>query len=378
MKKVVMFAGAIHSIPPIKGAAVESWIDEVSKRIISYQTHIISLDNEFLPLKEFKNGVYYHRIRFSRVYKRIFQKILGWDVYSYNKRVFDIIKEINPDIVHIHNYYGSKEIVKWIRSFNHKIKIILHMHNESNKFIKYSYPKVDAFIGCSNYIVDSYRNIIKSNKFKTIYNGVDIDKFTSIQKYEDDIKNILKKEKDNINICYFGRISPEKGIEEFVNLAILFKNNKKYKFYCFGEISRSGNRRKFYDNLLNKIETSELSNIQFFDYIPPQKINLAYNFADIIIVPSKFNEPFGMVALEALAAKKIVIASKKGGLVEFLSNKNSFLVENYNKFAEEAKEIILNLDEKKEKQLKEEAYKTANNFNWFNIAFSLEGFYNEL
>jgi UDP-glucose:(glucosyl)LPS alpha-1,2-glucosyltransferase len=376
MKKIVMFNAPIHPIPPVKGAAVESWIDEVSKKVISYQIHIISLSSPFLPLKEYKNGVYYHRIYLSRVYKRIFQKILGWDVYSYNKRVFNVIKNINPDIVHIHNYYESKEIIYLIRKFNPNIKIILHMHNESDKFLKNPYPKVDAFIGCSNYIKNSYKNVIKSDLFKTIYNGVDSKKFKNIEDFSQNIKSILKKKEDEINICYFGRISPEKGVDKFVKLANLFKNNGKYKFHCFGEISKSGDRRNFYNNLIEYIKINKLNNIIFYDFIPPQKMYLAYNFADFVIVPSQFNEPFGMVALEALAAKKIVIAAKKGGLVEFLNDKNSFLIDNYNEFEYLAKDIILN--SKKLEGIQEEALKTADQYDWFNIAFSLERFYNEL
>ena len=75
MKKVVMFAGPYHPIPPIKGAAVETWIYEVSKRLIRYQPYIISIGSPFYPEKEFKEGIFFYRINFGRVYKRVFQKI---------------------------------------------------------------------------------------------------------------------------------------------------------------------------------------------------------------------------------------------------------------------------------------------------------------
>ena len=73
---------------------------------------------------------------------------------------------------------------------------------------------------------------------------------------------------------------------------------------------------------------------------------LAYQYADIVIVLSRFEEPFGMVSLEALAAGKIVIAAKKGGLPEFLNNNNSFLIGDYENFSKIAKNIILNLSDK--------------------------------
>jgi len=374
MKKVVMFAGPIHENPPTKGAAVESWMYEVSKRIIKYQTHIISiLHDKIYPKYEFKDGIYFHRIYFNKIYKRIFQKILGWDVLSYNKRVFNIIKKINPDIVHIHNYYGAREIIKWIKNYNSNIKIIIHLHNEFSKF-KNGYEKIDILIGCSKYIVNFYKKMVEANNYKIVYNGVDIKKFDYIKDFAENINKNLKKDNE-INICYFGRISPEKGVDKFVKLAYEMKNYDNYNFYCFGEISKRGKRKDFYNDLISFIDKNNL-NIKFFDYIPPQKIHLAYQYADIIVIPSKFEEPFGMVALEALASKKIVIASKKGGLVEFLNEENSFLIDDYNNFEKETKNIILNL--KNKDFIIENGYKTAKKFDWMNIAISLESIYDEI
>ncbi|MCF3764570.1 glycosyltransferase, partial [Salmonella enterica] len=41
-----------------------------------------------------------------------------------------------------------------------------------------------------------------------------------------------------------------------------------------------------------------------------------YHIADLVIVPSQVEEAFCMVAVEAMAAGKAVLASKKGGISE--------------------------------------------------------------
>lgn len=58
MKKVVMIAPPFYSIPPNKGAAVEWWIYQVSKRLTQYERHVISIvkENE-LQLKAMAAGV---------------------------------------------------------------------------------------------------------------------------------------------------------------------------------------------------------------------------------------------------------------------------------------------------------------------------------
>jgi len=376
MKKVVMLADYHHEIPPIKGAAVETWMNEVSKKIISYEMHIISISHPFLPLKEFKDGIYYHRIFFSKVYKRIFQKILGWDVLSYQKRVINIIKEINPDIVHIHNFRKSEEIVRESKKFNKNIQIILHMHNENEYFKKHKYPKIDVFVACSNHLMNFYEKIIDSNIKKVIYNGVDYNKFNLDEDTKKSINLSMKINNNEINICYFGRISPEKGVDKFIELAILLKNEKKYNFFAFGEISRKGDRKKYYDNLLNIIKKENL-NLKINNYITSSKMYLAYQYADIVIVPSKFEEPFGMVALEALAAGKIVIAVRKGGMIEFLNDKNSYIINDYNNFSVKAQELIQNID-LNNKSIINNAKITAHKFDWINIAIKTERLYNEI
>ncbi len=376
-----MFAGPHHEIPPQKGAAIETWIYEVSKRLLAYQVYIISLSNQFLPIREFRDGIYFHRIHMGKLYKRIFQKILGWDIYSYNDRIFNIIKEVNPAIVHIHNYPNSKELIPKIKKFNGKIKVVLHMHNLTKNIDK-TFPQIDALVGCSHFISDYYKKIITAQKIKTIYNGVDVEKFKKILKYQDKTKKILNLNKNTKNIFYFGRISPEKGVDKFVKIASLFKDNSNFRFYCVGEVAQRGGRRKFYEDLLKFTKEEKINNIKFLDYISPQKIHLAYQMADLVVVPSKFDEPFGMVVIEAMAAKVPVVAANKGGMKEYLEdNKNCLVVYDYNNFEYIAKEKIIELinDKEKRKHLIDSAFKMVEDkFDWINISIATETIYNKL
>ena len=380
MKKVVMFAGPQHEIPPTKGAAVETWIYEVSKRLITYQTHIISISHEFLPIKEFNDGVYFHRVHLSKIYKRIFQKILGWDICSYNKRVFNIIKKINPDVVHIHNYYDSKEIIQWIRKFDKNIKIILHMHNEVDRFNSKQFPKIDTFVGCSNFITSYYKDnsLVKANNYITIYNGVDTDKFLSISEKKEQIKKFLNINEKIKNIFYFGRISKEKGVEKIVEIAKILKDNKNFQFYCVGEIAASGERKDYFNNLQKDILDNKLNNIEFLNFIAPQKIHLAYQLADMIIIPSKFEEPFCMVAIEAMISSVPIICSFKGGMKEYLENdKNAIVINDYKNFSQIACDRMIKYFKEKDNEIIINAKNMViERFDWMNIASKVENEYN--
>ena len=51
---------------------------------------------------------------------------------------------------------------------------------------------------------------------------------------------------------------------------------------------------------------------------PPEQMHKYYRLADLVVVPSQVEEAFCMVAVEAMAAGKPVLASQKGGINEFV------------------------------------------------------------
>lgn len=341
-KKVLMFAGPIHPNPPLKGAAVETWMYEVSKRLISYEPHIISIGSPFYPEREYKEGIYFYRINFSKFYKRVFQKITKIDPLSYPKRILKLINEVKPDVIHVHN------TVKWflplMDRIDKNIKKILHFHNEITLPVLI---KIDAFLGCSNYIVELYKNNprIKAKYFQCIYNGVDLSKFIPYWQNIELKRSIRKRFKINESefvVLFVGRISPEKGVEHFIETAIFLKNVKNLRFIIVGEIAKKGARAEYAEQLI-KVAKSLENKVIFTDVFSPAKMNLIYLLGDVVFLPSNFEEPFGMTALEAMATGIPVITRAKGGLKEYIKHEiNGFFVREES-IAKDASKIIMNL-----------------------------------
>ena len=59
--------------------------------------------------------------------------------------------------------------------------------------------------------------------------------------------------------------------------------------------------------------------INFLGYVDDNELKKLYNIADVVCIPSLY-EPFGIVALEAMAAKVPVVTSDTGGLRDFVQN----------------------------------------------------------
>ena len=375
MKTVVLLTSRQTEVPPTKGAAIQTWMHEVCQRLPHYQTHILSIAHPHLPRREFRNGVYYHRIHMGRVYRRLFQKITRWDPNGYHRRALRIIQDLRPDIVHIHNDHETGELVRQIRRRLPETRVVLHLHNQIQAFDRPGYPPVDLCLGCSDHITEHYRSRIESPRFETVYNGVDPVRYRETARLRE--TGVYRRHPpDTVTVACFGRVSPEKGTDQFVELARLCKDDARLRFVCVGEISRHGQRAALYRQIRAAIREHKLAHIEFLDVVPQDKMHLAYAQADLVVIPSCFEEPFCMVAIEAMAVGIPVIAAAKGGMREYLRHgKNALLIENYADFPQEARQCVYTLvaDPELRVTLTANALRTVQErFTWHHIAARLQ------
>ena len=97
--------------------------------------------------------------------------------------------------------------------------------------------------------------------------------------------------------------------------------------------------------------------------------NLSHIMAEtsIIVIPSKWNEPFGLVAAEAMSNGIAIVSSNSGGLPEIIS-KNGILIDKINskKISKYLKQILSNT-----LLLKELQKQSWENFNFNSKKISL-------
>ncbi|WOJ94274.1 glycosyltransferase family 4 protein [Congregibacter variabilis] len=123
--------------------------------------------------------------------------------------------------------------------------------------------------------------------------------------------NLNTQGKKNIDFVYVGRLVAAKGVDVFLRaLAILKRNGRHFTASIIG----SGPDESALKNLARELEfldevkfTGSLAGSELRDYLQRHKIG---------IVPSRWQEPFGIVALEMIACKMPVIGSRVGGLPE--------------------------------------------------------------
>src|SRR5690606_16626503 len=106
-----------------------------------------------------------------------------------------------------------------------------------------------------------------------------------------------------LRIGYLGTLSKIKGVEWLIEQFQLLNIS--------ATLTIAGRGKNEYEEKLKSMVIHP--EISFVGYV---KSNEFYPMIDVLVVPSLWEEPLGMVAIEALANHLPVIANKRGGLKE--------------------------------------------------------------
>ena len=135
-----------------------------------------------------------------------------------------------------------------------------------------------------------------------------------------------KKEK---TVIFVGRVVKEKGIHLYVeaikNISDKF-NDWKFKIIGSSTLGENKYKDSFSKDMVEKFNKIG-KNTYVLGYLPPNDLKEIMKKSSIIVIPSTWQEPFGLVAAEAMSFGVAIISSKVGGLSEVISN-GGILIEN--------------------------------------------------
>lgn len=144
--------------------------------------------------------------------------------------------------------------------------------------------------------------------------GTDIDRYGALTRAEARQKLGLSLEAKVV--FYIGRFDPRKGIETLVRAVALSQFREDDNLHLIiGGGSRPGEKDgQERDRIEGIVQDLNLANLtQFPGRISNEALPYYYAAADVSVVPSHY-EPFGLVAIEAMASRTPVVASDVGGL----------------------------------------------------------------
>lgn len=171
--------------------------------------------------------------------------------------------------------------------------IEMYLHHK----IMHIYDLIDIFIPSSKFLKEKAKEMGFDKEMIYLANFVDMDDFQPLYDF------------NNRTICYFGRLSEEKGL--FTLLDAVKKVNARLKIIGIGPIQES---------LKLKIRSSNLDNVQFVGYKTGKELKEEIRNSAAVVLPSEWYENNPKAVLEAFALGKPVIGARIGGIPELVKD----------------------------------------------------------
>ncbi|MGE5405917.1 MAG: glycosyltransferase family 4 protein, partial [Candidatus Saccharibacteria bacterium] len=172
----------------------------------------------------------------------------------------------------------------------------------------------EQVICCSEFMRHEIDNLFGANgdKVSVIPNGVSLTDYNHVLDIGGiDIPGIDRNDRV---IFFVGRLVPEKGlaglIKAFARVAREIENAKLV-------IAGKGPQEKFLKTMVGELELQE--RVTFTGFVNDEMRDQIFSIAEAAVFPSLY-EPFGIVALEAMASGTPVIVTDVGGLSEIVED----------------------------------------------------------
>lgn len=353
---------------------------------INIEVHVLTCGVDGAPDYEKVNRVHVHRVNPYHVSSPNFATWVAQFNVAMLERAIVLTKDVRFDILHAHDWL----VAYTARALKHSCQIPListihatewgrnyGLHNDDQRHISdvewwlaYESWRV---ICCSHYMEGELQHVfqIPRDKLKVIPNGVNPENF-AVKQHPTSRDNFAAP--GERMVFYVGRLVREKGVQVLLDAA------PKVLSRCPGTKFIIAGKGPHMDVLQQQVKSLGIERQAYFTgYVDDGLRNSLYSWSDVAVFPSLY-EPFGIVALEAMAARTPVIISDTGGLSEIITHGQDglkFYPGNANSLADMILRVFFEpgLAEKME----EKAYeKVKQNFSWRQIAVATANVYSEV
>ncbi|MDN4093164.1 DUF1957 domain-containing protein [Brevibacillus agri] len=290
------------------------------------EVHVLTRASDWSVAEEVMDGVHVHRLPTYIPAEQ--EDFLSW-VFQLNLAMADATERlwnsgVRPDIIHAHDWlvgWAAMEIreryslplISTIHALEHGRHQGIHTPfqeriHESERTLAHASDRV---IVCSHYMAEEVRRLfgIPESKLRVIYNGVDLAPPPAFDKGK------LREELsigDGPVLFFVGRLVQEKG----VHLLLEAMARLRYEFgHATLLIAGKGPMQGQWQRRAEEMGIAD--RVKFLGFVDDARRDQLFLLADLAVFPSLY-EPFGIVALEAMALGVPVLVADTGGLREIV------------------------------------------------------------
>ncbi|CAN7322919.1 glycosyltransferase [Rossellomorea sp. LjRoot5] len=359
--------------PPNIVGGLSRHVYDLANNLVKKGKHVHVLTtkaNDALALEKME-GVTIHRVHPLHPYEEDFFKWVFDLNQSFIQYAHDLIRDERITHIHAHDWIVSTSAMKLKDYYSLPLITTIHatehgrnqgiytdlqhkIHGEEQLLIGAS----DHLIVCSEHMKDEIKSLFTIEApIAVIPNGVEMEKLDQLSPY-------TFSKPSTPYFFSIGRMVHEKGFDTIIRAASRLKE-KGYNISFV--IAGKGPMLEQYRKTVIEEQLSDY--VSFVGYISDRERNDHLKNCLAVIFPSLY-EPFGIVALEAMAFRKGVVASNTGGLKSIVKHEQTGLLFEPNQEHSLYTQLIsLIEDPQKSEQLGELGFKMAQSmFSWDRIA----------
>jgi glycosyltransferase involved in cell wall biosynthesis len=278
---------------------------------------------------------------------------------EYFSQVARDIAASRPDVLHLPNQMQFASLFKRVLP---GVRVVTHIHQDELaqldlELLRRDLGYVDAVATVSEFVTLRARARLPemAARIHTIGNGVDVARFKPAARVRDHARHELRRRP--VRLLYVGRIAPDKGVhlltESFdllvregldLELTLIGKPGlmpydllrrllgtdtdalaairefygRSLRTWLTKEVLRHG---RSYNNAVHaRLSPAAAARVRFLGTVPLGALIRAYRAADLLVLPSIWQESYGLPVAEAMACGVPVLASASGGVPELIED----------------------------------------------------------
>jgi glycogen synthase len=315
--------------PPIVEGGLARHVRKLTERLAAAGTdvHVLTRGGDHAPAEEERHGVTVHRVREPSFPRNDLDAFLAW-VHQMNADMLaagdELHRRFDFDVVHSHDWLvavASERLarrmrVPWVVTVHatehgrHQGWVDKHPQSHIHGVERRMVHRADRVIACSQYMQGHIADVfgLSAGRVTVINNGIDP---TDLH-VPDDLAGLRARyaAPDEKLVLLAGRLVYEKGFQDALEaLPHVIRRVGNVRFLVAGTGTHEAEL---------KVQSLRLGlnwHGTFAGWLGDDALHGLYRIADLCVIPSLY-EPFGLVALEAMASGCPCIAADTGGLRE--------------------------------------------------------------
>jgi glycogen(starch) synthase len=315
--------------PPVIEGGLGRHVRKLSEHLAraGVEMHVLTRRGGRLPAEEVRHGVFVHRVREPPFPKDVNAFVRWVDDMNADMRelALELCERFEFDVVHSHDWLVANvaEAVAggigrpWLATVHateygrHQGRVQNHPQSHIHAVERRMVRRADRLITCSHYMRGHVASVfgVPPRHISVIQNGIDP---RDLEPMCEDLSGLRSRfaAPDERLVLMVGRLVYEKGFHLALDaLAPVIRRRRDVRFVVAGSGTAEQELKRQAQRLgLRKHGT-------FLGWTGDDLLHSLYRVADLCIVPSIY-EPFGLVALEAMASGCVCVVAETGGLRE--------------------------------------------------------------